>query len=149
MNGPTDNISWLDAMLRGSVAIYADASALVVFNFPGGLFVQKHRETADNVDAAERASIDEIQRGLAVYGGPGTQSEATLILGAVDRAFGCGTVDDADFDGRCHWESNRIVSIRREAENWRLVLRNRWDQELILDPAFKVISTRRLPAPGK
>jgi hypothetical protein len=47
----------------------------------------------------------------------------------------------------CGFDIKRIVSIGRDGDNWRLVIRNRWDQEVILDSQFKFVSTRRLPSP--
>jgi hypothetical protein len=42
----------------------------------------------------------------------------------------------------------KFISISREGEDWRVVVRNRWDQEVILSPKFDVVSTRRLPGPA-
>ena len=42
----------------------------------------------------------------------------------------------------------KLVTPRREGGNWRLVLRNYWDQEVILDSEFKLVSTQRV-GPGQ
>jgi hypothetical protein len=42
-----------------------------------------------------------------------------------------------------------IVSISKQDDNWRLVLRNRWDVEVILDPSFNAVSSKQLTAAPK
>ena len=41
----------------------------------------------------------------------------------------------------------QIISVSKKGELWRLVLRNHWDQELILDSKFNHVSTRQLTLP--
>jgi hypothetical protein len=38
----------------------------------------------------------------------------------------------------------QILSAHKEGANWRLVMRDQWDQELILDESYAFVSTRRL-----
>ncbi len=50
------------------------------------------------------------------------------------------------FRPTCQFQAKRIVSISRDGENWWLVVENRWEQEIILDSKFNLVSTKRLPA---
>lgn len=106
--------------------------------------MQERREQARSLDAAERASIDEIQRRLPAFERNGYDPGLRQIpLGnAIGTAFDC-----APLHSDCHTELRKFVSISREGENWRLVIRNRWEVEMILDSKFNLVSTRNLTQP--
>jgi hypothetical protein len=38
----------------------------------------------------------------------------------------------------------KVVSAARDGKNWKLVLRDQWDQEVVLDESYNLVSTRRL-----
>jgi hypothetical protein len=40
-----------------------------------------------------------------------------------------------------------IASIGKQGSNWRLVLRSRWDEEVILDQNFNLVSVQQLTQP--
>jgi len=41
----------------------------------------------------------------------------------------------------------KIASISKQGSNWRLVLRNRWDEEVILDQNCSLVSVKQLTQP--
>ncbi len=47
----------------------------------------------------------------------------------------------------CTFSAKSIVSISHQDGNWRLVVRNRWDQEIILNSKFDLVGTQRLFGP--
>ncbi len=144
-----ETVSFLDAMQEGSEAVYAGPAALVDFAMPAALYEKEHSEHADSLEAAERASMEEIRRGLAEFEGSGYHNDAKAITippgipGTEGREFYCPPDSQ-----RCNGYS-RIVSISRQGDNWRLVLRNHFDLEVILDSKFGPVSSRRLTDPAK
>lgn len=137
---PGDTASFLDAVESGGAAVYTAPVGLVLFNWPGALFVYEYTKKADNLDAAERASIEEIQRGLPVFERRGFHMDYKQVPVPFDTEFDCEPLSPI-----CGPRIKKFVSISREGDNWRLVVRNRWDQEVILDSQFNLISTKRLP----
>ena len=75
-----------------------------------------------------------------------TDSKEVSVARAIGREFACEFVDGVP-RVNCGFAVKSIVSIRWEDGNWRLVVRNRWDQEIILDSKFNLVSTRRLVDP--
>lgn len=146
LNHPGDATSFLGALESGAETAYATPEALFDFSMPGALYEKEHRERADSLDAAVRASIAEIERGLALFEGAGyhTDGKALPVITALGPEFACPPLSQM-----CNNGANRIVSISRRGDNWRLVLRNRFDQEVILDPRFDLVSTRRLTEPAR
>lgn len=146
------NDSFLNALNAGMLAVYVAPDDLVEFLMSGALYAKAHRERADNLWAAEGASITEIEHGLADFEKRGfhTDSKEIPLFSAIGMAFACPPPGEpGGLNSNCGWGAKRIVSVSREADNWRLVLRNRWDQEVILDRDFNFVSTRRLPEPEK
>jgi hypothetical protein len=82
-----------------------------------------------------------IQNYMSANGGPSGLREIS-----VGRAIG-SQFDCEPLHSDCHAELRKFVSIGREGENWRLVIRNRWELEVILDSKFSLISTRNLTQP--
>ena len=107
-----------------------------------------HEKRADNLDSAESASIEEIKRDLPALEGSGFHTDYNEInVGeAIAPGFACPS---PPVSAICDYTPTKVVSISEEDGNWRLVLRNRWDQEVILGPKFNFVSTRRLPDPAK
>jgi hypothetical protein len=143
VNHPGETTSFLGAMEFGAERVYAGPEALDDFIMLSELNVKEHTVRASSLDAAENASIEEIRRGLAVFEG-GYHTDAKAIhIGPWDRMdFHCAPLHD-----NCVGNGDSIVSISPVGDNLRLVLRNRYDQEVILDPKFNQISTRRLTEP--
>jgi hypothetical protein len=137
-SGPSDITSFLDALKSGTEAVYVSAKSLVDFNIPGDLYVKEHIEDASSLDEAEQASIREIQHGVSVFEGKGYHTDAKAVrIRGIASEFACPP-DSATCS------KPKLVSIGRDGENWRLVFRNRWDQEVILNSEFDQVSTRRL-----
>ena len=137
-----ETLSFLSGFNSGGEAVYADPAALVDFLMTQ-FYVTAHTNQADSLDAAERAAIDEIQKGLPIFEKRGyhTDQKSVPIFGAIGRQFRCPPVSPV-----CN-DLDQIVSINRPANNWRLVLRNRFDVEVILDEKFNLVSARRLTEP--
>ena len=96
------------------------------------------------MDSAEQASIDEIQNGLPVFEHNGFRRPDIEVKFGLDNEFRCEPLNSA-----CQDHKNQIVSIAKDGENWRLLLRNRYDAEVVLDQDFKWVSTKRLTQPPK
>jgi hypothetical protein len=148
LNGPTDTNSFLAQLESGAERAYAAPAALFDFAMYGVLYEKEHPEKADSLEAAERASIAEIERELPVFEGAGyhTDAKSLPVLNAIDPDFFCAPLPRSAI---CQSNGNHIVSISREGDNWRFVFRNRFDVEVILDPKFNFVSTRRLTEPPK
>jgi hypothetical protein len=143
-----DNGSYLNDLQNGTEGVYVGSTALVNFISLGPNFeIQEHGRRADSLDAAERAAIDEIRKQLPKL----TDSyETGFKVVNVSRDVGSGfACEPYPPRANCGFGVKRIVSVSREGDDWRLVIRNRWDQEIILDSQFKLVSTRRLPNPEK
>lgn len=84
--------------------------------------------------------------------GYGISTKEVPVALAIGREFACAPFERGRDDRTsvmCGFMANSIVSVSREGENWRIVVRNRWDQEIILDSKFNLVSTQRLPAQKK
>jgi hypothetical protein len=130
--------------------IYADAAGLVgFFAYPTVLEVKVSTLRADSFDAAARASAGEAQRELSVLQpgyferGTGEHLKAVDVDSALAGGFRCLQY----MDSTCRYQPTTIPSVEKQGTSWRLVLRNRWDQEIILDSKFNFVSTQRLPSP--
>jgi hypothetical protein len=150
-NFPRDTASLLDELKSARMAVYAGPDAIVDFYMPANLGFQEHHERADSLSAAERASLDQIEKGLPTYANNGfdTGFREVEVARAIGIEFACPPYEDPTFRQNCVFGTKSIASISREGDNWRIVLRNRWDQEVILDSKFNLASTRRLPTPAK
>lgn len=139
-------------------AAYADSSGLVDVIFAGAPFVKAWRGHADSLDAAVSASLNEIQQGLAAFEGGGYNMVYKLVPVAgqvvgfdskvppgfkpIPSEFRCEPLQ-----AMCRDDQNTIASISKQGSNWRLVLRNRWDEEVILDQNFNLVSVQQLTLP--
>ncbi len=135
-------------------AIYIDAGRLISFSEVGGLTVTEYTERTSSLDAARTAAFNYIQLGHPVLGKSGIKAvprpDPTKLTSArpavISREFYCDP-NRADCPGAFQ---TTIVSVAKQGSNWRLVLRNRWDQEYILDSKFAFVSTRQLtPSPPR
>ena len=138
-------------------AAYADPAALVDVGFPSGPFIKAWQGHANSVDAAVSASLNEIQQGLATFeggyhmeyklvpvGGPvvGFDSKVPPGFKPIPSEFWCEPLQSW-----CGNERHKITSISKQGSNWRLVLRNNWDEEVILDQNFNLVSVQELTQP--
>ena len=149
VKGPNDDTSFLHDLEAEKLAVYVGSEESVEFHVGSSLWVKAHRERAESLGAAERASIDGIEHGLGSYEDRGfsTDSKAIPLFRAIGMAFACvESPRDPGFSALCGWGA-KIVLVRKDGDKWLLVLRNRWDQEVVLDKDFNLISTRRLEKP--
>jgi hypothetical protein len=143
-----DNGSYLNDLQNGTEGVYVGSTALVNFISLGANFeIQEHGKRADNLDAAEHAAIEEISRQMPK---PTDSYETGFNVVNISRDIGSDfACEPYPPRANCGFAVKGIVSVSRNGDNWRLVIRNRWDQEIVLDSQFKLVSTRRLPSPEK
>lgn len=168
-SSPNDTGEWLTTFKSRSSGIYVTPDSLV--EFLGGSNVIEHRAKATSLGNAESASIDEVQRSLKASQRLPDLSGVKIVplmdaprLAGLDkstvwtnrlagfepipREFICVGPPYFPGQGPCP-HGTLVVSIGRQGENWRLVLRNRWDVEVILDPSFNAVSSKQLTARPK
>jgi hypothetical protein len=167
-SSPNDTGGWLTTFKSGTSGIYITPDSLV--EFLGGSNVIEHTTKATSLGNAQSASIDEVQRNLLA------SQRISDLLGVkivplmdapplvgfekspvwTNRLPGFRPISP-DFvcvsyggpgQGPC-LHGTLVVSISKQGDNWRLVLRNRWDVEVILDQSFNAVSTRQLTMPPK
>jgi hypothetical protein len=142
LNYPGETTPLYEELNAGSAALYSTPGALLYFGMTLSLYVEEHSERSDSLDSAESAVLTEIGRRLLAGSGYGLPANDIPVYKEIGRAFACDPVNDRP---NCWFTAKSIVSIGRDGENWRLVVRNRWDQEIILNLKFELVSTRRLP----
>lgn len=152
----------LKVMKERRVVVFAEPTSLVEFAFGDVLAASVWRRRAETADAAVSASIDEIRQGLALLE-DGRSLKATKLVPFLDekKVSGGKTPVEVrkmwqefrceDFNSFCPSTNNTIASITKQGSNWRLLLRNRFDVEVILDQNFDLISVTQstLPPPEK
>ena len=158
-NNPDDTGLYLEGLKKRRSVVFADAESLSDFIFAGTIFVKVWRGQAASLDAAVSASIDEIQQGLPIAEGLGQHTDYKfvpvfgLLMGveakipAGVKPFPEGFVCEPNVSSFCPTYNNTIASVTRQAGNWRLVLRNRFDVEVILDQDFELVSIVQLTQP--
>lgn len=134
-------------------AIYADPSGLVDFRFNGNLWIKLWPSQADSLNAAETASMNEIKarlpdlaQGYKPRTGPalqwpwdGTEVDLNRIIGP---DFHC-----APLHSICQPVPSTIESITSQNGQLMIVLRSRWDEEVVVDRNFTLVSARQLTRP--
>ena len=141
-------------------AVFADPAGLVYFLFGQMMGAKVWNARADSLDAAVSRSIDEIRGDLASYEHRNWHSDYKFIpVFGLIRGFtaklppGFKRIPDGfsckPLHSMCDDASNTIVSVSRQGANWRLVLRNRWDEEVILDKDFNILSMQQLTQPSQ
>jgi hypothetical protein len=159
-NNPDDTGLYLNVIKKQRAVAFADPAGLIDFIFGGTIFVKQWQGHADNLDAAVSASIKEVQQGLAVAEGLGYHKDYKFvpIAGPVVgfdakvppggfKPFPSGFSCEPNRSAFCPTDNNTIASISRQGTNWRLVLRNRFDVEVILDQNFDLVSVQQLTQP--
>jgi hypothetical protein len=144
LNHPGETISFYEELDAGWAALYSTPSALLFFGMTQSLYIEQHSERSGSLDSAESAVITEIGRRLLAGSGYDIPANDIPVYKEIGRAFACDPLDDRP---DCWFTAKSIVCIDRDGDNWRLVVKNRWDQEIILNSKFELVSTRRLP-PG-
>jgi hypothetical protein len=142
---PDDDTSFLNVLNSGAEAVFIAADTIVDFYLSGQFYVQEHRDRANTLESAEDAAIDEIRRGLPAFEKSGyhTDMRSVAIGKGINEGFACPPPPPSPI---CT-SVTKFASISREGDNWRLVIQNRWDQEVILDSKFNFVSTKRLSEP--
>jgi len=153
-----DTAHHLKMIKEGGAAVFADSAGLVYFIFGEGLAVKAPRERAGSLDAAVSASIYDITRSLPAFEGRGYHAgyKSVPVFGPMS-GFGAAVPSAyksippefkcEPYSAFCPSYANRIISVSKQGSNWRLVLRNRFDVEIILDQNFDPVSTRHLTEP--
>lgn len=156
----------LSQLKSGGSAVYIAPDRLV--EFTGAITVIEHTNNSTSLGNAESASIDEIQRSfpqaryrmmglktvplndaptLVGLKGANTDTKALPTFSPIPLEFWCVPYGGPG-QGPCP-HGTLIVSISKQGDNWRLVLRNRWDVEVILDPSYNAVSSKQLTATPK
>jgi len=158
-NMPDDTGFRLKMIKAQRVVAFADPAGLIDFGFGDGLFVKAWRGHADSLDAAVSASTNEIQQGLATFEGVGFQRDYQLVpvFGPVMgfnakippgvQPFPPGFTCIPNRSAFCPTDNNTIASVSKQGTNWRLVLRNRFDLEVIIVQNFDLVSLQQLTQP--
>ncbi len=163
-NSPNDTSGgWMTSFKSGSSGIYVTPDSVV--EFLGGSNVIEHRTKATSLVNAQSSAIDEAQRNLLatqrirdrlgakivplmdappLVGFEKSPSWTNRLPGfkPIPPNFLCVSYGGPG-QGPCP-HGTLVVSISKQGGNWRLVLRNRWDVEVILDPSFNAVSTKQL-----
>jgi hypothetical protein len=165
-NSTNDTKSLLSGFKSGTSAIYVAPDRILEFTHAIGVI--EHRDQSNSIGNAENVAISDIQRSypagmqfmaglktvplnnapaLVGYKGPDTRTKALASFTPIPLEFWCVPYGGPG-QGPCP-HGTLIVSISQQGDNWRLVLRNRWDEEVILDSNFNAVSSRQLTAPPK
>jgi hypothetical protein len=158
-NNPDDTGLYLNVIKKQRAVAFADPAGLVDFGFAGTIFVKAWQGHADNLDAAVSASINEIQQGLATFEGVGYHRDYKFVpIAGLVRGFNAtippdikpfpsGFTCEPNLSAFCPTDNNTIASVSKQGSNWRLVLRNRFDVEVIVDQNFDLVSVQQLTQP--
>jgi hypothetical protein len=132
-------------------AIYATENKVVAFwgPSPGSLYVVERKGlTAYSADEAQATIIQYIQ----VHAVDIAERRAWLGLGGTEVLLGGSRIPLsfwlAPLQVAAVQRTTKIVSVVRDGLKWRLILRDQWDQEVVLDDSYHFVSTRRLDMPA-
>ncbi len=157
--GVADDTGFRVKLIKSQRTIaFVDPQGLIDFSFGDGLFGKVWRGRADNLEAAISASTNEIRQGLMTFDGVGFQRDYKLVpvfgrvLGfdakipagfqPISREFRC-----EPFNAFCPSSNNTIASISKQGNKLRLVLRNRFDVEVIVDQNLDLVSAQQVTRP--
>ena len=139
-SGTDHSSSFIDEFRRKASALWVESDGIVEFHMPSSIYVKKHTGRASSLDAAVQASIEEIRHGLAIFESNGFSTNALeLKIQELDSDFAC--IPDNSF---CGGGKSKIIALSKDGDKWKLVLRNRYDVELVFDSTFHWVSTRNL-----
>ena len=123
--------SFLTQLESGNFGIYAGEDKLVEFVVQSDLDIQEGAARAANLDGACAAAVEEMEsRVLKKTDRLHNDVIVTPLYQAVGGEFACPQHGEGDYSPMCSFHAKKISSITRQGENWRLVIENRWDQEL-------------------
>lgn len=133
----------LKALQGRLIAVFAEPDRLLEIYDPS--LVRVWRGRAESMDAAIAKSVEELRRGAGILEGKGSVESAqmTSIRGEVKWA---GSAIFRDF--RCAPDSSicpdktTIEAVTKSGARWRILLRNRFDLEVVLDEKFDLIDGR-------
>jgi hypothetical protein len=147
-----ETATFLSGLQDGAERVFAEPEELVDFYIPGALYAQAHTERAKSLEAAEEASTEDIRRqvarpGTTAIGMAATDVRATSKTTYIDITsdWACPQAGQPGWGANCTTWNPSILSISHDGGLWRLVIRNRWDLEQVLDSQFHIVSERRLP----
>jgi len=154
-----DTGRYIQAIKSQKSLAFADTSGLMDFIYPSGLFAKAWRGSADSLDDAVSATLTEIQQGVPAH-------EASLwhmdykflpvfgLVRNVDAQLPAGyePIDGGAFmcsplQQFCPPGTTVIASITKQGRNYRLLIRNRFDVEVILDHNLDLVSAKQLTQP--
>jgi hypothetical protein len=158
-NDPDNTGVYLKVLQAQRAVPFSDAAGLIDFGFAGTVFAKAWTGQASSLDAAVAASINEMQQQLPakehgtyhldykfvpVFGlVPGFNAQLPPGFKPMPDGFAC-LPNTVSF---CPGDKNTIASITKQGSNWRLVLRNRYDEEVIVDQNFNLLSMQQLTQP--
>lgn len=138
--------------------VFVDTTRAIDFILGDGLFAKVWQRRAASLDAAVSSSIAEVHQAIPIAEGIGFGRDyqlvpmfgtvgtfaATMPLGhtPISRDFLC----DPD-QAFCPNDKSRIVSITKPGGQYRLLLRNRFDVEVLVGENLELISARQLTQP--
>lgn len=133
-----DSGSLLQSLETRSSTVWIGSDGMVAFWMLSQINFKKWHDRASNLDDAERASMEELQRELrTTESGGGVRHE--LVVGEWDREFSCPPTSPV-----CQYGNTKIISVSRRSGDWHLRLKNRFEVELVFDKDFKWVSTKNL-----
>jgi hypothetical protein len=164
----SDTGSFLNEFKTGSAGIFVTSESLT--EFLSASSVVEHKGKSYSLVTARDASMGEIQQNLRVAAQidphPGVKiiplNDAPPLVGfqksadwtkalptfkPIPREFWCVPYGEPG-QGPCT-HGTLIMAIDKQGDNWRLVLRNRWAVEIVLDPSFNPVSSKDLRTTSK
>ena len=146
---------------------FADSGGLTEFSISGGLSAKTWRTKATSLTGAIAASIAEIQRSPAraehrgdyipipitlppgfkpspIFAGVYIDFRIPANFKPIPKTFWC-----AEFVSFCPYNDHSIVSITKQGNNYRLIVRARFDAEVIVDQNLDLVSAQQLTQPAK
>ena len=150
LRSDADPYSYLSELESGRWAVYSGQDEMDGFFFPGELDIQRGTSRAASLDAASAEVIATIGRRVSA-GNDRLSDEAAEVplYRAIGKPFACSDPGEQGFSPNCSFHAEKISSITREGDKWRLVIENRWAQEVILDSKFALVSTQRIETPAQ
>jgi hypothetical protein len=144
-NAPPERLSTAD-WAASHAAIYVAENTIVMFwtIAPGQLStVERPGQAAGSLDEAQQLAVAAIQRRAAEYErGKMWAWDGTTVK--LPRSLIPFEFWHPPFQPNMPRGATKVVSVSKDGKNWKLVLRDQWDQELILDESYGVVSSRRL-----
>ena len=143
-----ESVEWFAA--HSATAILDDRAVVFWDVNPGSLFASEVRSlTAASPDEAQQKVMDEIRQHAGELEGHGQWRRSHFIDIQLPPEV---PLDFWVRPGESFLRSppaTRITSAVREGKTWKLLVKDRWTMEVILDDSYKFVSFRRLdPAPG-